>query len=225
MSLGSTMETDFGTLKASISPASVDPRNASTRPRPSPWSRADWLDWRLVQNRELTVGWPCWETLKTFTQGAFGLTSFISHVHIGSGNAPWRFYHVKHSVFDVWCCFFLLEMFVCFSFKTCHLKVYHFPYMVENEGRNIFKQWDYYIWRKQEVVWFCTYSMCTVYHARHMKSAIMYIINMYFRCANKHIAFLHSTVMGQLLAHTGPDKDLRDSVVFGWLCFCSVFFL
>lgn len=120
--------------------------------------------------------------------------------------------------------FFYLKCFCFFSFKTCHLKVYHFPYMVENEGRNIFKQWDYYIWRKQAFVWFCTYSMCTVYHARHMKSAIMYIINMYFCCANKHIAFLHSTVMGQLLAHTGPDKDLRDSVVFGWLCLVFCFF-
>lgn len=50
------METAFGTLRANISPVSVDQRSVSTRPRPLPWSRADWLDWRLAPNRELTVG-------------------------------------------------------------------------------------------------------------------------------------------------------------------------
>lgn len=54
--LGLTMVTGFGTLKASISPASVDQRNASTRPRPLPWSRAGWLGWRPAQSRALTVG-------------------------------------------------------------------------------------------------------------------------------------------------------------------------
>lgn len=113
VSLGLTMETAFGTLRASISPASVDRRNASTRPRPSPWSRADWLDWMLVQNQELTVGWPCWETLKTFTHGAFGLTSSVSHMHIGSGNTRWRFYPknpICGAVFSTWNVLFLLKL-------------------------------------------------------------------------------------------------------------------
>lgn len=42
--LGSTTEIAFGTLRASISPVSVDQRNANTRLRPLLWSRADWLD-------------------------------------------------------------------------------------------------------------------------------------------------------------------------------------
>ena len=56
VSSDSTMETAFGTLRASISRVSVGQRNASTRPRPSPWSRADWLDWRVAPNQEPTAG-------------------------------------------------------------------------------------------------------------------------------------------------------------------------
>lgn len=85
VSLVLTMETVSGTLRASTSRVSVDQRNASTRLRPSLWSRADWLDWSRVQNQELTVGSPYWEALKTLTHGAFDLTSSLSWVHIDSG--------------------------------------------------------------------------------------------------------------------------------------------
>lgn len=132
VSLGLTMETAFGTLRASTSRVSVDQRNASTQPRPSPWSRADWLDWRLVQNQELTARWPCWETLETFTHGAFGLTSTVSRVHTGSGNTPWRFYpkNSMFSVFSTWNVLFLL--------KPATLMFVISP-VVEDKGLNMFK--------------------------------------------------------------------------------------
>ena len=93
VSLDLTMETASGTSRASISPVSVDQRNVSTRPRPSPWSKAGWLDWRLVQSREPTAGWAWWETLKnTRTVGP------LDQLH--------PFHTRTSSVFDAWCCFF-----------------------------------------------------------------------------------------------------------------------
>lgn len=96
------METASGTSRASISPVSVDQRSVSTRPRPSPWSRADWLDWRLVQSREPTVGWAWWETLKnTHTAGP------LDQLH------PFHTY-----ISSLWCMvlfFFLLEKLFFFT--------------------------------------------------------------------------------------------------------------
>lgn len=182
LSLGSTMEIAFGTLKASISPVSVDQRNASTRLRPSPWSRADWLGWRLVQNRELTVGWPCWETLKTLTHGAFGLTSSVSHVHIGNGNTSWGVYHVKNSVLDAW--FFFSTWNVIVLSKLATLKLIFSP-MIEDMGLNIFLNCVGIM--KTEGLWFCTYS---VYCISQCPFALTYEVCAFGLCS--HLTIIHN---------------------------------
>lgn len=78
-SSGSTTEIAFGTLRASISPASADLKNASTLPRPSPWSKAGWRGWKLVQNQEQTAGWACWEAPEAFAKR--GLEMNRIHFH------------------------------------------------------------------------------------------------------------------------------------------------
>lgn len=102
-SLGLTMGTAFGTLKASTSLVNVDQRNANTLLRPSLWSRADWLDWRPAQRPELTLGWLCLETHETLTHEAFGLTS--PHQFGMSLAMEMLIWILTYLFFNVWCCF------------------------------------------------------------------------------------------------------------------------
>lgn len=97
LSLGLITETGSGTLRASISPVSADRRSANTRPRPSPWSRAGWPGWKPAQNREPTVGWPCWETLKTLALRMNALEFTRTHSTLG-------------------------KSFVCFTFSVCQFR-------------------------------------------------------------------------------------------------------
>lgn len=136
------------------------------------------------------------------------------------GNTTRWFYLIKNAMFHVWCFFYLK---CSFLLKNATLKFLILP-AVEGEGLNIFKSCGFIVFEENR--WYCN----TVCHARHTKfvhykSAITFLINMYLCCANKYIAFLHSAVMGQLLAHTGPNKDLKDSVVLDGFLFIFSYFL
>lgn len=62
------------------------------------------------------------------------------------------------------------------------------------------------------VLFALTHEVCALRACRHVT-----IIHLYFLLCQQTQCIM-GTVMGHALAHTGLNKDLRDSVVFGCLC-------
>lgn len=146
--------------------------------------------------------------------------------------------------FGVWCCFFCLFVWFFFYLKC------HFPFktvsqfatstciispMVEDMGLNMFyKLCGYYICLKKTRGLVCMHTVCLLYITMYFALtdegcalAVCHHTHVFFFCAKKRNAFStqNSTVMGQPLAHTGLNKDLRNSIVFVYVHFIFFIFI